>query len=133
MLVLLRDEAKFSFLPVPIVLPNINAGKLKALALTSEKRFDAAPAVPTVIEAGFPGLEADQWVALLAPAGTPSAIVQKLNHDIVEILQARAFQDILRGQGATSAGGTPAELASFMANETLRLRKLIQASGLSSP
>jgi tripartite-type tricarboxylate transporter receptor subunit TctC len=129
---LLRGEAKFSFLPVPIVLPNVSAGKLKAFALTSTKRFDAAPAIPTAVEAGLPGLIAEQWVAMLAPAGTPGPIVEKLNRDIDEILRTPAFQDVLRGQGATPARSTPDELASFMASETLTLRKLIQASGLPS-
>lgn len=127
---LLRGEAKFSFLPVPIVLPQINAGKLKVLAVTSRSRFDGAPAVPTGIESGFPELEAEQWVGMLAPAGTPSAIVEKLNRDIVDILRTPAFRDVLQGQGAVAAPGTPAEFASFMASETVRLRKLIEASGL---
>jgi tripartite-type tricarboxylate transporter receptor subunit TctC len=129
---LLGGEAKFSFLPVPIVLPQVKAHKLKALAMTSPKRFDGAPDIPTVVESGFPGLEAEQWVGMLAPAGTPGGIVQKLNHDIVEILRTPAFRDILQAQGATAAPGTPAELAAFMASETVRLRKLIGASGLGT-
>jgi tripartite-type tricarboxylate transporter receptor subunit TctC len=130
-LALLRGEAKFSFLPIPTILPNVAAGKLKVFAITSQTRFEATPAIPTAIEAGLSGLEAEQWVAMLAPAGTPNAIVQKLNHDIVETLKTPGFQDVLQRQGATSSPGTPAELASFMASETLRLRKLIEASGLS--
>jgi tripartite-type tricarboxylate transporter receptor subunit TctC len=66
----LGGEAKFSFLPIPVVLPQINAGKLKAFAVTSSKRFNGAPAIPTGIESGFSGLDAEQWVAMLAPAGT---------------------------------------------------------------
>lgn len=128
---LLRGEAKFSFLPVPIVLPQINAGKLKAVAVTSPQRFDAAPAIPTARESGLPGLEAEQWVGMLAPAGTSSEIVRKLNNEIVEILRTPAFRDVLQAQGATSAPGTPAEFASFMASETVRLRTLIEASGLA--
>jgi tripartite-type tricarboxylate transporter receptor subunit TctC len=128
---LLRGEAKFSFLPIPIVLPQISAGKFKVFAVTSPGRFDGAPAVPTAIESGFPGLEAEQWVGMLAPAGTPAAIVEKLNRDIVEVLRTPALQDILRTQGATAAPGTPGEFASFMASETIRLRKLIEASRLA--
>jgi tripartite-type tricarboxylate transporter receptor subunit TctC len=128
---LLRGEAKFSFLPIPIVLPQISAGKFKVFAVTSPGRFDGAPAVPTAIESGFPGLEAEQWIGMLAPAATPNGIVQKLNQDIVEILRTSAFRDVLQAQGATAAPGTPAEFASFMASETIRLRKLIEASGLT--
>ena len=87
--------------------------------------------IPTGIESGLPGLEAEQWLGMLAPAGTPGAIAQKLNHDIVEILRTPAFRDILQAQGATPAPGTPAELAAFMASETIRLRKLIEASGFA--
>jgi tripartite-type tricarboxylate transporter receptor subunit TctC len=130
-LALLRGEAKFSFLAVANILPQVGAGKLKAFAVTSAKRFDGAPAIPTANEAGLPGLEDEQWLGMLAPAGTPSGIVQNLNHDIVEILRTSAFRDILQAQGATAAPGTPAELAAFMASETIRLRKLIAASGLT--
>jgi tripartite-type tricarboxylate transporter receptor subunit TctC len=109
----------------------MSAGKLKAFVVTSAKRFDGAPAIPTGVESGLPGLEAEQWLGMLAPAGTPARIVNQLNHDIVEILRTPAFRDILQAQGATAAPGTPAELAAFMASETIRLRKLIEASGLT--
>jgi len=128
---LLRGDAKFSFLPVPNVLSQMSAGNLKAFVVTSAKRFDGAPAIPTGVESGLPGLEAEQWLGMLAPAGTPARIVNQLNHDIVEILRTPAFRDILQAQGATAAPGTPAELAAFMASETIRLRKLIEASGLT--
>jgi tripartite-type tricarboxylate transporter receptor subunit TctC len=124
-------EAKFSFVAMPSALPHVKTGKLKAIAVTAAKRFDGAPAVPTADEAGLSGMEDGQWLGMLAPAGTPSGIVQKLNHDIVEILRTPAFRDILQAQGATAAPGTPAELASFMASETLRLKKLIDESGLA--
>jgi len=128
---LLGGEAKFSFLPVPAVLPQINTGKLKAIALTSAQRFEGAPAIPTVHEAGLSGMQDEQWLGMLAPAGTPDAIVKRLNQEIVEVLQTPAFRVILQAQGATPAPGTPAELAAFMASETIRLRKLIAASGLT--
>jgi tripartite-type tricarboxylate transporter receptor subunit TctC len=128
---LLGGESRFSFAAVPAALPHIKSGKLKALAITAASRFDGTPEIPTASEAGLSGLEADQWVAMLAPAGTPSGIVQKVNRDLVEILRTSAFRNILQAQGATAATGTPAELAAFMASETVRLRNLIAASGLS--
>jgi tripartite-type tricarboxylate transporter receptor subunit TctC len=70
---------------------------------------------------------------MLAPAGTPEGIVNKLNRDIVDILQTPAFRAVLQAQGAKPAPGTPAEFASFMASETVRLKKLIEASGLTMP
>jgi len=130
---MLGGEAKLSIFPIPVVLAQVNAGTLKAFALTSSQRFDGAPAIPTGIEAGLPGLEGEQWIGMLAPAGTPDAIVSKLNRDIVDILQTPAFREVLQAQGAIPAPGTPAEFASFMASETVRLRKLIEASGLTMP
>lgn len=124
-------EAKFSFAAMPSALPHVKSGKLKALAVTAAKRFDGAPAVPTANEAGLSGMEDGQWLGMLAPAGTPSGIVQKINHDIAEILRTPAFQDILLAQGAIAAPGTPDELGAFMASETIRLRNLIAASGLA--
>jgi tripartite-type tricarboxylate transporter receptor subunit TctC len=126
----LRGEAKFTFLSVPVVLPQIGAGQLKAFAVTSARRFSGAPDIPTAAEAGLPGLEAEQWIALLAPAGTPAAIVEKLNRDTVDVLRPSAFQEMLRTQGAEAAPGTPAELAAFMASETLRLKTLVETTGL---
>jgi tripartite-type tricarboxylate transporter receptor subunit TctC len=87
----LRGEAKLTFLSVPVVLPQIDAGQLKAFAVTSPRRFSGAPDIPTAAEAGLPGLEAEQWIGLLAPAGTPSAIVEGLNRDITEVLRAPPF------------------------------------------
>jgi len=127
----LRGETKFSLPSVPNVLPHIHDGKLKAFAVTSAKRFSGAPDIPTAAEAGLPGLETEQWVGMMAPAGTPDAIVEKVNRDIVDILRTPAFQDLLRVQGSeVDPQTTPAEFASFMASETTRLRKLIETVGL---
>ena len=129
-LAVIRGEAKFTFLSVPVVLPQIGAGQLKAFAVTSPRRFSGASDIPTAAEAGLPRLEAEQWIGLLAPAGTPTAIVEKLNRDIVDVLRPPAFQDMLRAQGGEAAPTTPAEFAAFMASETLRLKTLIEAGGL---
>jgi tripartite-type tricarboxylate transporter receptor subunit TctC len=127
----LGSEANFTFLTIPVVLPQVSAGKMKAFAVTSLKRFSGAPDIPTADEAGVPGFEADQWIGMVAPARTPAAIVDKLNRDIVDILRIPAFQDSLRQQGAEAAPGTPAELSAFMANERRRLKGIIEAAGLT--
>jgi tripartite-type tricarboxylate transporter receptor subunit TctC len=127
---LLGDQARFTILSVPGILPQVKAGQVRALAVTSTQRFAGAPEIPTGAEAGLPGLEAEQWVGMLAPAGTPDAIADKLNHDIVEILQTPALKDALRTQGAEAAPSTPAEFASFIASETKRLKRLIETAGL---
>ena len=89
-----------------------------------------APDIPTAAEAGLPGFEGEQWVGLLVPAGTPDSIADEIGRHIVEILQSPSMRDKLRTQGAEAAPGTPAEFAAFMASETLRLRQLIETTGL---
>jgi tripartite-type tricarboxylate transporter receptor subunit TctC len=126
----LGGEAQFTSLSISVVLPQIQAGKMKALALASARRFAGAPEIPTGTEAGLAGFEADQWVGMLAPAGTPDPILTMLNRDIVDILHDPEFQNMLRAQGGEVAPGTPTEFASFMASETLRLKKLIETVGL---
>jgi tripartite-type tricarboxylate transporter receptor subunit TctC len=126
----LGGEAKFTSAVISVVLPQIESGKVKAFAMASAKRFSGAPNIPTGAEAGLPGFEAEQWVGMLAPAGIPDAIADKLNQDIVGILRTPEFQDMLRAQGGEAVPGTPAEFATFMAGETLRLKKLIETTGV---
>jgi tripartite-type tricarboxylate transporter receptor subunit TctC len=127
---LLTGEMKFTVLPIPTVLPHVQAGSAKALAVTSPGRFAGAPDIPTGAEAGLPGFEAEQWVGMMVPAKTPSAIVEKLNRDIVDIMRTPSMQQTLQAQGAEVAVGTPAEFAAFIASETARLKKVIDASGM---
>src|SRR6185295_15961939 len=77
---LLAGEVQLSFATMPLVLPHARAGKLRALGVTSARRSQAAPEIPTIAEAGLPGYDHGAWNAMLAPAGTPRGIVQKLNH-----------------------------------------------------
>jgi tripartite-type tricarboxylate transporter receptor subunit TctC len=126
----LKGEARFSTLPISTVLPHVEAGKMKALAVASTRRFAGMPAVPTAAEAGLPGFESEQWVGMLVPAGTPDAIVHKLNRDIVETLSDPAVSERLGRQGSEVAPGTPADFATFVASESARMRKLVEAAGV---
>jgi tripartite-type tricarboxylate transporter receptor subunit TctC len=126
----LSGEAKFSIISIPIVLPQIVSGRVKALAIASHHRFAGAPDIPTSAEAGLPGFESEQWVGMLAPAATPNAIVDKLNHDIRELVRTPQFEEILRLQGGEVSAGTSAEFASFIASETARLKKLMETTGV---
>lgn len=127
---LLGGHASFSILTIPAILPHVNAGQARALAVTSARPVAGAPGIPTAAEAGLPGLEAEQWVGMVAPAGISDAIADKVNRDLIEILQAPDLRDKLRAQGAEVAAGTSAEFAAFMASETVRLRQLIETTGL---
>ena len=127
---LLGGHAIFSALTIPAILPQVNAGQAKALAVTSAHRMPGAPGIPTAAEAGLPGLEAEQWVGMLVPAGTSDAVAGEIGRHIGAILQSDDMRDVLRAQGAEAAPGTPAEFAAFMASETLRLKWLIETTGL---
>lgn len=127
---LLAGETKGGFMLVPLVLPHVKSGKVKAYAITSGKRFAGTPDIASVTELGMPQLEADYWIAMVAPTGTPAAIVDKLNRDIVDIMKTPAMREFLLAQGAEPAYGSPAELSGFIRNETDRWKKVIDAAGI---
>jgi tripartite-type tricarboxylate transporter receptor subunit TctC len=126
---LLSGEAKVTALGIPSLLPQVQAGKVKALAIAAPQRFSGAPDIPTSTEAGLPGFEAEQWAGMVAPAGTPDAIIDKLNRDIAQVLRSNTA-DMLRAQGAEAQPGTPAEFAAFIAAETQKMKKVIETAGL---
>ncbi len=114
---------------LPPSLPRIKAGKVRALAVTSIARAPALPDVPTAAEAGLPGLEASSSFGLLAPAGTPPAIVAKINAEVATWLATPEAKEKLAMQGANAAGGTPEDFARHIAAETARWAKVVKASG----
>lgn len=130
MLGMLSSEASIGFLSPAVVWPQVAAGKLKAYAITSSKRFSGTPDIPTAIEAGLPGFESEQWIGMLAPARTPVPLIARLNRDIVQILNTTAMQSTLRAQGAEPAPGTPAEFAAFIRSETTKYGKVVQIAGM---
>jgi tripartite-type tricarboxylate transporter receptor subunit TctC len=96
------------------VLPHMQAGTLRALAVTSPQRSAVAPDVPTVAESGYPGFDAIAWHGILAPAKTPPVIVKKLNAEIVSALQHPETKDLLVKQAMQTVGNTPEEFAAFI-------------------
>jgi tripartite-type tricarboxylate transporter receptor subunit TctC len=126
----LSGEVKAGFSLVPNVLPHVTAGKLKGYAITGGKRFAGAPDVPTANEAGLVGFESEQWIGIFAPARTPAGVIEKLNRDIVQILRTPQMQAVLIGQGAAPAPGTPGEFAEFIRTETLKLKRIIDLTGM---
>jgi tripartite-type tricarboxylate transporter receptor subunit TctC len=109
---------------------NINAGKLKGLAVTHAKRNPALPNVPTIAEAGVKGGESGSWIALLAPAGTPSAVIQKIAKDVREAVSQKDIQEKLIGQGAVPQASTPRELQALIDRDLARYGKIIRDKGL---
>jgi tripartite-type tricarboxylate transporter receptor subunit TctC len=111
------------------VLPLVKAGRLRALAATSRTRTAAAPDVPTMIEAGIPDYDASSWYGLLAPAGTPRAIVSRLNTEMVRVLRTDEVRERLVGQALDPVGDTPAEFAARIREEIAKWCRVVKASG----
>lgn len=111
----------------PAAIPHVQAGRLRALAVASQKRFSGMPDVPTTGEAGLPGVDAPTWYAIVVPAGTPKAVVARLNRDIVAILNAPEMAKPLLAIGAEPRPRTPEESAEFLRAEVAKWAKVIKA------
>lgn len=112
------------------ILPHVESGKLKALAFSSAKRSQVAPNVPTMAEAGLPDFEAGVWFGLVAPAGTPRAVIDKLSAAANDALAANEVVAKLRVQGFEPMGGPPDEFAGFIAREAVKWAAAAEAAGL---
>ena len=128
----MSGEVQLSGVPVPVALPQIKAGKVKAYATTSKNRFSGAPDIPTVAEAGFAGFDAVTWFAMFAPARTPADIVRILNRDMVAIIGSQSVRAWLVLQGAEPVPGTPEELAAFLKSDIEKWGKVIRAAGIKA-
>ena len=126
----MSGEVQLSGVPVPIALPQVKAGKVKAYATTGKSRFAGAPDIPTVAEAGFPGFDASTWFAMFAPARTPPDIVRILNRDMVAIIGSPAVRALLISQGAEPVPGTPEELTAFLKSDIAKWGNVIRAAGI---
>ena len=127
---LIGNEVQLLFDTVPGSRSLIEAGKLRALAVTSAERSAALPAVPTVAEAGLPGLTTVYWLGGFAPAGTPPAIIDRLYAAFRDTLQKPEVQARLREQGNVAQALPPAEFAKVLADDIARYRQVIQARGI---
>ncbi|KJK21837.1 LacI family transcriptional regulator [Burkholderiaceae bacterium 16] len=126
---LLGGQTDFYFATPPIALPMIKAGKLRALAVTSAKRLPLLADVPTVIEGGYAGFQAEDWKALVAPAGTPADVVKRVNEEINKAITQPDTIAKMREEGSEPRGGSPADLAAFMKAENTRWGTIVRQSG----
>jgi len=110
--------------------PQVDAGRVRALAITGPRRIEALPGVPPVAEAGVPGYEAMQWYGLLAPAGTPAAIVERLNAEALKALRSPEMKERLAADGAEPLGGSPAEFAALIRKELEKWTRVARAAGI---
>ncbi len=123
---LLAGEMQLMMATTPVALPQIRAGRLIALAVTSRVRSPLAPELLTIAESGYPGFEADTWYGMLAPARVPAPLVTQLNGAVVKMLAQPDFKERLAREGAQPAGGTPAEFAAFIKLETDKWAKIVR-------
>jgi len=110
-------------------LPYVLDGRLRALAITSDRRVASLPQVPTMGEAGLPGFKASSWIALFAPAGTPQAIVDRLNAESANLLHAPEMRERMTKLGFIVVGNSPADAAAFMRAEIVKWTKVVRDSG----
>ena len=126
---LLSGNIQTMFAIIPAVLPQVRAGKLKALAVTGLKRSAMAPEVPSVAELGYPQLESLAWIGLLATAGTPSDVINRLHSETAKGMRAQETRDMLGKQGFDVVANTPGEFSAWIRAEQAKWSKVIRASG----
>lgn len=126
---LLGGEVQLAFDSLSSSLPQIQAGKFRALAVTTTQRSHVLPNVPTAAEAGFPGFDVSVWYGIFAAAGTPPAIVQKLNAEFVKAMNAPEAKKAIENAGYNIVGSTPAQLDAHVKAEIARWSKVVKDSG----
>lgn len=127
---LIAGQVQIYFSTIPAALAQVQAGKLRGIAVTTTKRVNLIPDVPTVAESGLPGFEVIGWFGIFAPAATPKPIIVKLNKEINEALRAHETQQRFASQGLTPGGGTPEELGKFLRAEIGKWGALIKEAGI---
>jgi tripartite-type tricarboxylate transporter receptor subunit TctC len=127
---LLGGHIGLAMLSVGSAMPQIQAGKLRALAVTSAQRNAALPDVPTIAESGYKDFDATGWSGVLAPAGTPREIVIRLNAEINKAMQKPDVRKTLVAQGIDSLSGTPEEFAAILKNDTAKWKRVVDSTGI---
>ena len=129
MVALMGNEIDMMVAQIPSSKQLHTGGKVRALAISTAKRSAAMPDVPTIHEAALPGFEATSWYCVVAPAGTPQAIISRLNTEIINALNTPDMRQRLADEGAQTEPSTPAELSQFVRSEIVKWAKAVKASG----
>lgn len=119
-----------SFFPFTVAMTQVHSGKLRALAVTSAKRSSSVPDIPTVSESGVPGYEATSWSAVMAPAGTPREVINKIQAVIAQSLRATKVKAVLAVNGAEAVGNSPDEFSRMLLAEMVKWVKVVKAAGI---
>ena len=126
----LAGQMQLYFGTMPGVMPHVKSGKLRPVAVTSDKRSQTLPEFPTIAESGVAGYEAATWYGLLAPARTPRAIVERLHREVVKILGVTEMRERLVAQGFEPVGGTPEQFGAYIKTEIAKWGKVIREAGI---
>jgi tripartite-type tricarboxylate transporter receptor subunit TctC len=129
---LLGQQVQMTFLDLPAILPHIRSGMLKPIALGTAQRSPTAPDVPTTFELGMPELRVENWYGMVAPAGTPTAIIASLNKITTNALADPGVKEKLAEQGLTPAGNSPEQFGEFIVGETAKWAKVIRDAGVQT-
>jgi tripartite-type tricarboxylate transporter receptor subunit TctC len=129
---LLGQQVQMVFLDLPVLLPQVKAGKLKAIAVGTTQRVPSLPDVPTTVEAGMPDLQTENWYGMVAPAKTPPAVVAVLNKAAIEAMKDPDVIEKLQAQGAIVGGNTPEQFGAYIASETTKWAKVIKDAGVQT-
>lgn len=129
---LLGQQVQMVFLDLPVLLPQVQAGKLKPIVIGTDKRVASAPDVPTTVEAGLPDLQTENWYGMVAPGKTPPHIVAALNKAAVEAMKDPDIVAKMSAQGATLVGDTPEQFRAFLDSEIKKWAKVIKDAGVKT-
>ena len=127
---LVAGQVPVGFAPIASVLPHVGSGRLRGLAVSSLQRSSLMPNVPTVSEAGLTGFEMNPWFGVLAPGGTPAAVISKLNAELTRVLREPDIAAALEKQGVDAAHSSPAEFAALIRSDLQKWEKVIQQAGI---
>jgi len=132
MIALLSGEVQLVFSSAPTAIPQVKAGKVRALAVTTLKRSAVLSDLPTIAESGLPGYEMDNWFGIVTTAGTPRPIVERLNAEFVKALSQSDIKEALLRQGLEAAPGTPEAFGAYMKSEYNKWGKIIAEAGIAT-
>jgi tripartite-type tricarboxylate transporter receptor subunit TctC len=128
----IAGQVEILFGSLPAVLPHAKSGRVRALAVGTLKRSPSLPAVPTVAESGYAGFDASLWLGIMAPAGTPAPVIERLNREVTAAVSAPETRDLLDKNGAEVLTSTPAELAAMVRDGVAKYAKIVKAAGLTA-
>jgi tripartite-type tricarboxylate transporter receptor subunit TctC len=129
---LVSGEVQVNFATITTALPHVRTGRLRALAVSTAQRSRAAPDIPTAAEAGVKGYEYASWIGLLAPAGTPAGVIERLQAEAARTVHTAEIRELLATEGYEPIGGTPEHLGSTIAAEVARWSKIAKIAGISA-